>query len=73
VLTKGDQQGNLLFACIDPYRLSAPVRWDDSDLVILRAQMTDGTDGFCLRDERAGVEVLCGALEVKENVKLHPT
>ena len=72
VLTRTGQNGNLLLACLDPLRLSGPVRWEHANLVVLRMRLPDSSDdGFLLRDEKAGVEVLCGRLEVKENVKLY--
>jgi hypothetical protein len=72
VLTRAEQKGNLLLACLDPLRISGPVRWEHATLVVLRVRLPENSDdGFLLRDEKAGVEVLCGGLEVKENVKLY--
>ena len=72
VLTTAEQKGNLLLACLDPLRISGPVRWEHANVAVLRVRLPGSDDdGFLLRDEKAGVEVLCGGLEVKENVKLY--
>ena len=63
--------GNLVVACIDPFVIKGPVRWTHSDL---RVEVTTRAEGgetwFRVVDETAGVEIVCGGLEVKENVKL---
>jgi hypothetical protein len=62
---------NLLVACIDPYLIRGPVRWPNCDL---RAETTVLVQGgetlFRVVDDLACVEIICGGLEVKENVKI---
>jgi len=72
VLTRdGDLSRNLMLACLDPLRLRGPVRWTHSDLSVSRAPLPDDDeDGFLVADTNADFEVLCGGLEVRENVKL---
>jgi hypothetical protein len=70
LLTREDEAGNLMIACLDPLRIQGPVRWENSDIAVSRAFLPeDGTDGFLVSDAHAGVQILCGAIEVKENVK----
>jgi hypothetical protein len=72
LLTRRDQPGNLLISCLDPLRLAGPVYWSNSDIVIARAPLPEeAEDGFVVRDAVAGVEIVCGGLEVAENVKLY--
>jgi hypothetical protein len=67
-----DGNKNLLIACVDPIRLRGPIRWDSSDLVIARYPMPqDPADGFVITDAKADLEIICGLVEVKENVKLY--
>jgi hypothetical protein len=64
--------GNLLLACLDPIRLRGPIRWENSDLLVSKAQLQEGEpEGFLVVDAGADVEILCGGIEVKENVKLY--
>lgn len=68
LLTKPDAQGNLVIACLDPLRIAAPISWEACSISVT----TTGIEGeVCFRiiDEKANVEILCGGLEVKENVK----
>jgi len=63
--------GNLLIACIDPIMIRGPVRWMNCDLRVTTTTLPGGQEtGFLVADDLAGVEIICGALEVKENVKL---
>jgi hypothetical protein len=63
--------GNLVIACLDPFMIKGPVRWDVSDLrVEATTRAKGGETSFRVVDETAGVEIVCGGLEVKENVKL---
>ena len=71
LLSRIGQKGNLLIACIDPIRLRGPVRWENSQIAISRCPLPgEPGDGFAIIDPTADVEILCGHIEVKENVKL---
>jgi hypothetical protein len=51
--------------------MKAPVRWSNSDLEVNLTELPDaGETGFVLSDRLAGVELIFGGLEVRENVKL---
>ena len=56
--------GNLLIACIGPEFIHGPTEWNDSHVEIARRG-----DGFVVKDERAGVEIHAGHVEVAENRK----
>ena len=73
LLTRGGGiGGNLLLSCLDPIKLRGPVRWEHSDLSVSRVPLPGGQDeGVLVIDHDADVEILCGGVEVKENVKLH--
>jgi hypothetical protein len=73
LLTRGNESGaNLLLSCLDPIKLRGPIRWEHSDLSVSRAWLPESQeDGFLVVDDNAGVEILCGAVEVSENVKLY--
>lgn len=63
--------GNLLLACLDPITIKGPVRWDHCDLRVTTTTLSPTREtGFLVADQLAGVEIICGALEVKENVKV---
>lgn len=65
------KKGNLVIACIDPRCIEGPVRWKNTDIEISLRQLTGPTDiGFSVEDRRSGLSVVCGALELKENVKI---
>lgn len=62
---------NLVVACIDPVRICGPVHWNASNLEASICSIPEtGEQGYRVADEAAGLEVICAALEVKENVKL---
>lgn len=52
-----------MIACVDPEFIHGPTEWNDTHVEIARRE-----DGFLVKDERAGVEVHAGHVEVKENV-----
>lgn len=56
--------GNLLIACIGPEFIHGPAEWTDAHVEISRRG-----DGFSVKDERAGVEIQAGHVEVTENTK----
>lgn len=71
LITRGPGPANLLVACIDPRWIAGPVRWSASKLEA-SIYCLPGTreQGYRITDETAKVEVICAALEIKENVKL---
>ena len=72
VLWREWDEGNLLIACLDPQRISGPVRWTNSCPELrVHESLPDGGRGFCLVDEAAGLEIVCGRVEISENVKLY--
>jgi hypothetical protein len=71
LIRREDKPGNLLIACVEPVMIRGPVRWVNCDLRVTRTTLPGGQEtGFLVADDSAGVEIICGALEVKENVKL---
>ncbi len=67
----GNGPTNLVVSCIDPKRVTGPVRWSASQLEASVCMLpSTGKSGYRVVDKAAGVEVICAALEVKENVKL---
>jgi hypothetical protein len=71
VLLRKGISGNLLLSCLEPVRLRGPARWEPADITIARTHLPDGLeDGFRVADDKADMEILCGALEIKENVNL---
>src|SRR5262245_31476053 len=64
--------GNLLISCIDPVTIKGPVRWNNCDLRVTTTILPGGQEtGFLVEDDLVGLEIICGALEVAENVKLY--
>jgi hypothetical protein len=64
--------GNLLISCIDPVTIKGPVRWNKCDLRVTTTTLPGSQEtGFLVADDSAGLEIICGALEVEENVKLY--
>ena len=73
LLQRGPSDGNLLVACLGPERITGPVHWNNSRLELrVHDALVDGHRGFRLVDTAAGLEIVCGAVEIAENVKLHP-
>ena len=71
LIRRQDAPGNLLISCLEPLAIKGQVRWLNCDLNVTTTRLA-GTDelGFTLSDNSTGFEVICGALEVKENVNL---
>ena len=61
-LQSAGQNGFLLVACIDPQHIDAPVSWGNANIEI----SADENDGFVVLDEKAGVRIRTGGVEVKE-------
>ena len=69
LIRREDKPGNLLISCIGPVTIKGPVRWNNCDLRV--TTLPGSRDArFLVADDSAGVEIICGALEVAENVKL---
>jgi hypothetical protein len=63
--------GNLLISCIDPITIKGPVRWNNCDLRVTTTTLPGSHEtGFLVADDSAGLEIICGALKVEENVEL---
>jgi hypothetical protein len=70
LLMNDDIDKNLLVSCIDPMWITAPVRWTNANLVLESGPNETGDEiYFRLIDDKAGVNIICGAVEIKENVK----
>src|SRR5262245_59192013 len=64
--------GNLLISCIDPVTIKGTVRWNNCDLRVTTTILPGGQEtGFLVADDSAGLEIICGALEVAEKVELY--
>ena len=71
LIRREDKPGNLLISCLDPVMIKGPIRWNNCDLRVTTTILPGGQEtGFLVADDSAGVEIICGALEVAENVKL---
>jgi hypothetical protein len=70
LIRREDKPGNLLIACIDPVMIKGPVRWKNCDLRVTPILPGSLDARFLVADDSASVEIICGALEVAENVKL---
>jgi hypothetical protein len=69
---EGRLEENLVLSCLDPMRLRGPIQWEHSDLSISRVRLASSSDeGFLVVDVKADVEIVCGGVEVRENVKLY--
>lgn len=64
-------EGNLLISCLDPIAIQGPVRWEDCDIQIASKVLPGGQEpGYFVSDRTAKLEIICGEIEVRENVKL---
>lgn len=71
VIHRPNSPGNLLLACLGPIFIKGPVRWQNCDVQVDLVSLPDNEGmGYRVYDETVGFEVICGALEVAENVKL---
>ena len=71
LLTTPDRQGSLLICCLGPVRIRGPIDWEGSAIRIEACPRNQaGLGGFVVSDTKAGLEIQCEAIEVKENVKL---
>ncbi len=69
LLEEPSREGNLLIACIDPQWISGPLRWTNSNIEVVAHQNLDDDPCFRVVDVGSGLEVVCGSVELKENVK----
>jgi hypothetical protein len=69
-LQRRDRPGNFVVACLDPIRIKAVTRWENASLQIARSILSETDVGFLVVDQSAEVEIQCGGIEVKENVKV---
>ena len=72
ILLRRENEGkNLLLACLDPLTINGSIKWLDCNLRIeTETRGKIGETVVRVLDDAAGVEIVCGGLEVKENVKL---
>lgn len=71
VLQQPGRAGNLTIVCLDPMVIRSPVSWENSRIVVTTVDLQEGRGtAFRIVDSRADSEILCAAIEVKENVKL---
>jgi hypothetical protein len=71
LIRREDKPGNLLIACIEPVMISGPVKWMNCDLRVTTTTLPGSQEtGFLVADDSVGLEIICGALEVEENLKL---
>jgi hypothetical protein len=71
LIRRGDKPGNLLISCGDPVMINGPVRWNNCDLRVTTTTLPGSQEiGFLVVDDSADLEIICGALSVRENVKL---
>jgi hypothetical protein len=70
VLTDAARPGNLVLSCIEPISIRGLVRWTGSDLSVARVHVPAlEEDGFSITDETNGIQIVCGGVEVAENVQ----
>lgn len=62
VLYDNDSTGSLEVACLDPERIEAPLRWENSDIQIVKAK----NGMFNVIDQKAGVLISECGVEIKE-------
>jgi hypothetical protein len=71
LLSRKNSSGNLLIACIDPLMIKGPIRWNRAALRVSVIEARAGNEtSFVVTDPSVNLEVICGGLEVAENVKL---
>ncbi len=71
LLKRDGLKGNLLLICIDPLNIKSPIRWPKSNLRVTTMKLAEHSEHvFRIADDSAGVEVICGGFEVKENVRI---
>jgi hypothetical protein len=71
VLSRPGEKGNLVIGCVDPITIRGPVRWRNCHLEVMTTALSEeGKAEFIVTDPSVNFEVLCGKIEVKENVKL---
>lgn len=62
--------GNLHIVCVGPEFLHGPVAWENCHFeVVDNVVMRGGEDGYILRDQAAGFEVLSEGIDVFEHSK----
>ena len=71
VIRRHDRSGNLLISCLDPASIKAPIQWSNCNLSVTTVSLPNSDElGFRVLDDNEGVEIVCGGLEISENVKL---
>ena len=71
ILRRESNSSNLVLVCLDPVWVKGPVKWMNSDLRVETTTLPESREiGFAVVDDSVGFKAICGALEVKENVKL---
>ncbi len=71
LVQREDHRENLLVSCIEPVRISGLVQWSNCQLEVGTAPIPSSDElGFRVWDVGAKLEIVCGGLEVKENVKI---
>jgi hypothetical protein len=71
ILIRGDAGSqNLLIACIAPVSIKSVHQWFNCQLEVSIDNSDSHNPIYRLHDETSGTEILCGKIEIKENVKL---
>lgn len=70
VITRSTEQQNLMLSCIDPRSIKGPIVWSSSQLQVSQVNLGMNDIGYLVQDLGTGLEVYCGELEVRENIKL---
>jgi hypothetical protein len=71
LLYKANAEGNLVISCFDPHEIRAPIRWKNCAIeVTFRTNEQLNEVEYIVSDRNSGAEIVCGAFEVRENVKL---
>lgn len=71
VIRRPGTHGNLVVSCGSPVYIRGPVRWSNPAITFARVEIPGEGEGIAVRDEKAGLEVLCVSASVAENVKLY--